>query len=92
MATPALLSAAAFAATAYLNAKLGVENDLKQLSHDREWLIRFQQWLGTLGDRCTLYHVFELADSKSEALWFEDRTWTYAQLQHGEYSNNERLE
>jgi len=84
MATPALLSAAAVAATAYLNAKLGIENDLKQLSLERDWFIRFQQRLGILGDTCTLYRIFELADSEAEALWFEGRTWTYEALKKGE--------
>jgi hypothetical protein len=83
--TAAVLSVAALATTAYLNAKLGIENDLRQLCYDREWLVQFQQWLGTLGDRCTLYKVLELADSMAEALWFEGRTWTYAQLREGEY-------
>lgn len=85
MATPALVSAAALATTAYLNAKLGIKNDLRQLSYDREWLIRFQQWLGTLGDRCTLHHIFELADGEAEAVWFEGRTWTYGELKNSEY-------
>jgi hypothetical protein len=81
--TPALLSAAALGTAAYLNAKLGIQNDLQQLSYDRESLARFQQRLGILGDTCTLYRMFELADSKAEALWFEGRTWTYGQLKNG---------
>lgn len=85
VAAPAIISAAALATTAYLNAKLGVGNDIKQLDNEREWFIRFQQRLQELGDRCTIYHVFELADGDAEALWFEGRTWTYKQLKLGKY-------
>jgi hypothetical protein len=87
--TSAVLSVAALATATYLNAKLGIENDVRQLCYDREWLIQFQQWLKTLGRGCTLYHILELADSEAEALWFEGRAWTYAQLKDGEYSNSQ---
>ena len=86
MAAPALLvsTAAALATTAYLNAKFGVGIDLQQLSYDREWQVRLKQRLRELGDTCTLYRMFELADSKAEALWFEGQTWTYEELKKGE--------
>jgi hypothetical protein len=85
MAAPALVSAAAaLATTAYLNAKFGVGIDLQQLSYDREWQVRLQHRLQKLGDTCTLYRTFELADSKAEALWFEGQTWTYDELKKGE--------
>ncbi|KIM94661.1 hypothetical protein OIDMADRAFT_135626 [Oidiodendron maius Zn] len=80
MATPLLSVATTLAAAAYLNAKLGVSIDLQQLRYDREWHARFIQRLQSLGDTCTLYRIFELADHGAEALWFEGRAWTYRQL------------
>lgn len=83
MATPLLSAVTTLAAAAYLNAKLGVSIDLQQLRYDREWHARFIQRLQSLGDTCTLYRIFELADHGAEALWFEGRGWTYRQLKKG---------
>lgn len=84
MAAPVILSAtAAIAGAAYVNGKLGIQKDLTQLSYDREWFTRFQQRIKSLEGFCTLYRIFELADRNSESLWFEGRTWTYAELKSG---------
>jgi hypothetical protein len=80
-----LISAAVLATGAYLNARLGIGLDLKQLSYDREWQIRLGQRLQVLGDTCTLYRIFDIVKPDIEALWFEGRTWTYGQLKNGKY-------
>lgn len=81
MASSAVVSAvAAMAAGAYLNAKLGIETDIKQLKADREWLSRLRQRINELGDTCSLYAIFDKVDPDLEALWFEGKGWTYGQV------------
>jgi hypothetical protein len=83
----ALVSAAALAAgTAYLNAKLGISTDLKELALAREFTERVGKRIQGLGDTVTLYRVFELCNDGDEALWFEGRTWSYGELKTGEIS------
>lgn len=77
-----MISAAALAASAYLNAKLSISIDLQQLSYDREWGIRLGKRIQELGETCTLYHMFERVDPNIEALWFEGKTWTYGELKN----------
>ncbi|KAH8594927.1 putative bifunctional fatty acid transporter/acyl-CoA synthetase [Bisporella sp. PMI_857] len=80
MAAVPLLSAAAVAAGAYVNAKLSIGTDLQQLSYDRELRSRLEQRIKSYGDTCTLYHMFDLVNPDNEALWFEGKTWTYGEL------------
>lgn len=79
----ALASASALVVGAYLDVKLGISIDLRELSHDREWQKRFAKRLQTLSSNCTVYHMLDQADQEAEALWFEGRTWTYAELKNG---------
>lgn len=81
--TGAVISAAAVAAGAYLNAKLSVGLDLQNLSYDREWGQRLGQRIQALGDTCTIYAMFDSVDPNVEVLWFEGRTWTYGELKRG---------
>ena len=85
MATPAMISAAAVAAGAYLNAKLSIGTDVQQLRHDRDWRNRLGRRIQELGDTCTLYAMFDRVDPNLEALWFEGRTWTYGELKTSMY-------
>jgi hypothetical protein len=85
MAAPAMISAATVAAGAYLNAKLAIGTDLRQLRYDREWISRLGRRIQELGDTCTLYAIFDRVDQNLEALWFEGRTWTYGELKSGTY-------
>jgi hypothetical protein len=78
-----LISTSAVALGAYLNAKLAIGTDLRQLRDDREWQNRLMDRIRTYGDRCTLYHMLERADPDAEALWFEGRSWTYRELKKG---------
>ncbi|PVH81181.1 putative bifunctional fatty acid transporter/acyl-CoA synthetase [Cadophora sp. DSE1049] len=80
LGTGAVISAAAVAATAYLNAKLSVGLDMQNLRHDRDWGARLGQRIQSLGDTCTIYAMFDSVDPNVEALWFEGRTWTYGEL------------
>lgn len=82
---PAIKAAAALAAGAYLNAKLGIGTDIQQLTYDREWRNRLGRRMHALGETCTLYHMFDLVNPEVEALWFEGKTWTYGELKHGLY-------
>ncbi|KAK2624606.1 hypothetical protein QTJ16_005799 [Diplocarpon rosae] len=78
--TSAVISAAALAAGAYLNAKLSVGIDLKNLRHDRQWGQRLGAKIASLGDTCTIYGIFDAVDPNIEALWFEEKTWTYGEM------------
>ena len=91
MTSTAVISAAALAAGAYLNAKLGISTDLNELALAREYTERIGRKIRSLGDTCTLYRVFELANEKDEALWFEGRAWTYAELKNGEHKSNQMV-
>ncbi|TVY42800.1 Fatty acid transporter protein [Lachnellula occidentalis] len=79
-ATGALVGAAALAAGAYLNAKLGISPDIQQLRHERAWGERFQSRLASLGDSCSTYHMFDRVDPGLEFLWFEGKAWTYGEI------------
>ncbi|TVY13141.1 Long-chain fatty acid transport protein 4 [Lachnellula arida] len=71
-ATGALVGAAALAAGAYLNAKLGISPDIQQMRHERAWGERLQSRIASLGDSCSTYHMFDIVDPGLEFLWFED--------------------
>jgi hypothetical protein len=79
----ALSAAATLAAGAYFNARFGLSNDLNELSLARLFGENHGRKLKALGDKCTLYGIFERVDEGLEALWFEGRTWTYGQLKNG---------
>ncbi|KAL1969890.1 hypothetical protein VTN77DRAFT_7399 [Rasamsonia byssochlamydoides] len=81
----ALGSALALATAAYLNAKFCISNDLRTLKDDRVFGQLLQRRLAELGDTCTLYKMLERVvevegKGSTDALWFENRTWTYTQL------------
>ncbi|KAG9237165.1 putative bifunctional fatty acid transporter/acyl-CoA synthetase [Amylocarpus encephaloides] len=79
-ASGALAATAALAAGAYLNAKLSIGTDLRRLRHDRTWTKRLIGRIQDLGDTCSTYGMFEKANPQAEFLWFEGRTWTYAEM------------
>lgn len=84
----ALGSALSLAAAAYLNARFCISSDVRSLRDDRFFAQKLRQRLAELGDTCTLYRMLERVievDGKAdvEALWFENRTWTYAKLKDG---------
>ncbi|KIV91227.1 hypothetical protein PV10_05788 [Exophiala mesophila] len=80
VANLAYATAAGLAGYAYLDAKLGIGADMKQLRHERSWRRRLDQRIKDLGGDCSLYRIFNCADQGAEALWFENQSWTYKQL------------
>ena len=81
----AMASALALTAGAYANAKLGISSDMSTMMGNRAAMNRLQQRIGQLGDTPTIYKMLERVvdvdkHGATEALWFEHKTWTYAQL------------
>lgn len=81
----AMASALAVAAGAYLNAKLCISTDLENIYHDRAFAKRLSQYITDLDESPTIYKLLERVvelhgKGTSEALWFENKTWTYSQL------------
>lgn len=81
----AMASALALTAGAYANAKLGISSDVSTMMGNRAAMNRLQQRIGQLGDTPTIYKMLERVvdvdkHGATEALWFEHKTWTYAQL------------
>jgi hypothetical protein len=85
-ASIAMLSAASIAAAAYLNAKLSISTDMKQLRYDRQWGDRLVSRIQAMGNTCSLYRMIEFVRPEIEALWFEGRSWTYGELKLGKCS------
>lgn len=83
-ASGAIIAASALAAGAYLNAKLHLGTDLKQLRWDRLWGKRLGDRIQKAGDTCTLYRMFEVVDESVECLWFEGKSWSYGEMKNGE--------
>lgn len=77
---------AATAATATLlgalftNNRYGISYDINQLLNEKAFRKRVQERILALGDDVSLYHMWELADPRAEALWFEGHRWSYAEL------------
>lgn len=83
----ALGSAAALTAAtiAYLDAKFGISTDISSLRDVKLFGRILQQRYAQLGDSCTLYKMLErVVDVNGwgdrDALWFENKTWSYRQL------------
>jgi hypothetical protein len=78
-------SALAALSGAYINAKFGISNDLRTLYNERTFLKRFQQRVAELSPITSHYGMLQHAVDVQglgnvEALWFEQKTWTYTQL------------
>ncbi|RDW90820.1 putative bifunctional fatty acid transporter/acyl-CoA synthetase (FAT1) [Aspergillus mulundensis] len=81
----AMASALSVAAGAYLDAKFSVSTDLSTMLGDRAFGKRLAQRMAQLGDTPTVYgmlhRVVEVEKRGSaEAIWFEGKSWTYAEL------------
>ncbi|RMJ07496.1 hypothetical protein CDV36_012916, partial [Fusarium kuroshium] len=64
----------------YANTRYGVSYDINQLLSEKAFRKRIDERARALGDDISLYHMMQLADPQAEALWFEGRGWTYAEL------------
>lgn len=85
----AMASALSVAAGAYLNAKFAIGTDLSSLSNDRAFGKRLAERIGHLGDSTTIYKLLERVvdvegQGATDALWFEQETWSYSQLKNCE--------
>ncbi|KAE8349163.1 hypothetical protein BDV28DRAFT_141764 [Aspergillus coremiiformis] len=87
MSLPAVTMASALSVTAaaYLNAKLSISTDLSAIYNNRSWVKRLDQRIAQLGDTTTIYKMLERVIEvegygSEEALWFEQKTWTYSEL------------
>lgn len=78
-------AALTLAAAAYTNARFGLKADIDGLRDERAFGALMGQRIAQMGDTCTAYKLLERvveADGKgaADALWFENKTWTYSQL------------
>ncbi|UPL02350.1 hypothetical protein LCI18_013284 [Fusarium solani-melongenae] len=64
----------------YANTRYGVSYDINQLLSEKAFRKRMDERVRALGDDVSLYHMMQLAEPQAEALWFEGRGWTYAEL------------
>ncbi|KAJ5758698.1 hypothetical protein N7520_005854 [Penicillium odoratum] len=81
----AMASALSVAAGAYLNAKLSISTDLTTYFNDKAFAKRIGQRIGQLGDSPTIYKMLERVvevegQGATDAIWFENKTWSYTQL------------
>lgn len=82
---------AAVAAAFFLNDRYGLSHDIGELAQTRKYKQRIDAKIKELGDDVTIYRMLELARPDASALWFEGRTWTYAELKAGSYLCQHRL-
>ncbi|KAF9893816.1 hypothetical protein FE257_009986 [Aspergillus nanangensis] len=81
----ALASALTAATGAYLNSKFALSTDISAILNDRATANRLAQRVAQLGDTATVYKMLERVvevecRGSQDALWFEQKTWTYSQL------------
>ncbi|KAE8147444.1 hypothetical protein BDV25DRAFT_132069 [Aspergillus avenaceus] len=80
-----MASALSVTTAAYLNAKFSISTDLSTIYNDRTFVARLTRRITELGDTTTIYKMLERVievegQGTVEALWFENRTWTYHEL------------
>ncbi|KAJ5273237.1 hypothetical protein N7478_008362 [Penicillium angulare] len=85
MPAVAMASALSVAAGAYLNAKLSISTDLSAYFNDKAFGKRLGHHIAQLGESTTIYKMLERVvevekQGKVDALWFEQKTWSYAEL------------
>lgn len=86
----AMASALTVAAGAYLNAKLAIATDLRTIYSDKAAVKRLNERIAQLDGSTTIYKILERAvdvggRGATDALWFEQKTWSYSQLKDCEY-------
>lgn len=77
-------AAAAALAALFLAERYGVSRDVSQILQDRAFRKRMGARINHLGDDVTIYRMLELAQPDAAALWFEGRSWTYAEMKAGD--------
>lgn len=91
--TVAMTSALTVAAGAYLNAKLSIGTDISTLFNDRAFGKRLVERIDQLDDSTTIYKMLERVvdvegQGAADALWFEQKTWSYSQLKNCQFIRN----
>lgn len=86
-----LAGAALVAGGSYINARYGIETDIREIKRENNGVKRLFENFSQLGESCTIYNVFSRADPTSDSLWFEGQTWTFGQLKHGMFSRVHNL-
>jgi hypothetical protein len=84
--TPTALLAASSALVAgatYVDAQLAISRDIKQVLSDRRYGKAIANRFKALGNNASAYGHLRLADPNASALWFEGRSWTYAEVTRG---------
>ena len=80
----ALTSALSLATAAYLNAKLCISTDVSSLLNRRSYGQRIGEHISQLGETATIYGILERVikqgHGEADALWFENKTWSYKNL------------
>jgi hypothetical protein len=64
----------------YLDAKHHIVKDINEWRGKRKMGNVISEAAQMMGDYCTLYHALELNDPKAEGFWFEQRSWTFADI------------
>jgi hypothetical protein len=77
-------AATATALAALLDKRYGVSHDVSQILQDRAFRKRMGARINDLGDDVTIYRMLELAQPDAAALWFEGRSWSYAEMIAGD--------
>jgi hypothetical protein len=67
-----------------LDERYGVSRDVSQILQDRAFRKRMGARINDLGDDVTIYRMLELAQPDAAALWFEGRSWSYAEMIAGD--------
>ncbi|KAJ5780295.1 hypothetical protein N7457_005455 [Penicillium paradoxum] len=81
----AMASALSVAAGAYLNAKLAISTDVQTIVNNTDVAKRLNARIAKLDGSTTIYKMLEMAvevegRGGTDALWFEQKTWSYGQL------------
>ena len=80
IATGALAALAGFT---YLDGRYGLSRDMGQIMADRRMGKRIEARIKQVGDCASIYGHMKTADPAAEGLWFEGRSWTYAEILRG---------
>ena len=76
----ALPAAVATVGAMYLDAKHHIVKDINDWRGKRQMGKIIAEGAERMGDYCTLYHALEMNDPKAEGFWFEQRSWTFADI------------
>lgn len=89
LSTTALATTSAvLAAAAYVDAHYGISRDIGQLLADKRMGKRIEQRIKTVRDVASVYGHLQAADPEAEGLWFEGRSWTYAEIIKSMYASS----